>query len=67
MASKQQELGRIGQNRYYGTFGPSVFYEEFLPELTGRRGVEAYTEMADNDATVGAILFASNRLYGVIP
>lgn len=62
MPSKKNELGRIGQNRYYGTFGPSVFYEEFLPELNGRRGVEAYTEMADNDATIGAILFAIEML-----
>lgn len=59
---KQGEIGRIGQNRYYGTFGPSVFYEEFLDSLQGRRGVEAYTEMADNDATVGAILFAIEML-----
>ena len=62
MAVKKDELGRIGQNRYYGSFGPSVFYEEFLPELNGVKGVEAYTEMADNDATVGAILFAIEML-----
>lgn len=62
MPSKKNEIGRIGQNRYYGMFGPSVFYEEFLPELNGRRGVEAYTEMADNDATIGAILFAIEML-----
>lgn len=62
MPSKKNEIGRIGQNRYYGTFGPSVFYEEFLNSLQGRRGVEAYTEMADNDATIGAILFAIEML-----
>ena len=62
MPKRRTEIGRIGQNRYYGTFGPSVFYEEFLPELTGVRGVQAYTEMADNDATVGAILFAIEML-----
>ena len=62
MASKKAELGRIGQNRYYGTFGPSVLYEEFLPELSGIRGIQAYNEMADNDATVGAILFAIEML-----
>lgn len=37
-------------------------YEEFLPELRGIKGVQAYTEMADNDATVGAILFAIEML-----
>lgn len=52
-----KELGRIGQNRYGG-----IFYEEFLPELRGTRGVAAYTEMADNDETVGAILFAIEML-----
>lgn len=62
MANKRTEIGRIGQNRYYGTFGPSVFYEEFLTELHGTRGIQAYQEMADNDATVGAILFAIEML-----
>ena len=58
----QKELGRIGQLRY-GTNGyGSIIYEEFLPELRGIKGVHAYTEMADNDATVGAILFAIEML-----
>lgn len=58
----QKELGRIGQLRY-GTNGyGSIFFEEFLPELRGVKGVQAYTEMADNDATVGAILFAIEML-----
>lgn len=57
-----KELGRIGQNRYYTSGSPSIFYEEFLKELQGIKGVHAYTEMADNDATVGAILFAIEML-----
>lgn len=57
-----QEIGRLGQYRY-GSYGSgSIFFEEFLPELRGTRGVQAYTEMADNDATVGAILFAIEML-----
>lgn len=52
-----KEIGRIGQKRYGGTF-----YEEFLPELRGTKGVEVYREMADNDDTVGAILFAIKML-----
>ena len=52
-----KELGRIGQRRYSG-----VFFEEFLPELRGAKGAEVYTEMADNDSTVGAILFAIENL-----
>lgn len=52
-----KELGRIGQRRYGG-----VFFEEFLHELRGAKGAEVYTEMADNDSTIGAILFAVENL-----
>lgn len=51
------EIGRIGQKRYAG-----IFYEEFLPELQGPRGVKVYREMSDNDDTVGSILFAVKML-----
>lgn len=51
------EIGRIGQKRYSG-----VFYEEFLPNLQGIKGMRAYREMSDNDDTVGAILFAIKML-----
>ena len=57
-----KELGRIGQHRYSGTGGASLFFEEFLHELRGLKGAQAYQEMADNDATVGAILFAIEML-----
>lgn len=52
-----RELGRLGQNKYGG-----IFYEEFLPELRGKKGCEAYKEMADNDDIIGAILFAMEML-----
>lgn len=52
-----KEIGRIGQRRYGG-----VIYEEFLPELRGKKGVEVYREMAENDDVVGAILFAIEML-----
>ncbi len=52
-----KEIGRVGQRRYGG-----VFYEEFLPELRGTKGVEAYREMADNDDIVYAILFVIEML-----
>lgn len=51
------EIGRIGQKRYGG-----VFYEEILRELQGIRGVKVYREMADNDDTIGAIMFAIKML-----
>lgn len=52
-----KEYGRIGQNRWEG-----VFSEEFLPELSGRRGVQVYREMDRNDDMVGAIMFAIKLL-----
>jgi hypothetical protein len=55
--SDLKEIGRIGVNRYAG-----IFYEEFLPELQGQRGVSVYQEMASNDATIGAIMFAIKNL-----
>lgn len=58
----QKEIGRIGQLRYGSQGYGSIFFEEFLHELRGVKGVQAYTEMADNDATVGAILFAIEML-----
>ena len=38
-----KEYGRIGQKRWEG-----VFNEEFLPELSGIRGVKTYREMEMN-------------------
>lgn len=57
MAISGNEIGRIGQKRYGG-----MIFEEFLPELRGRRGVEVYREMENNDDVVGAILFAMEML-----
>lgn len=53
----KSEVGRIGQYRYGG-----IFYEEFLHELSGRKGVETFKEMADNDDIIGAVLFATEML-----
>lgn len=57
MSKNMGELGRLGQRRYGGTF-----FEEFLPELRGRKGMMAYSEMAENDDIVGAFLFAIEML-----
>ena len=40
----------------------SNFYDDFLPELRGSRAVKHYREMTDNDATIGALLFAVEML-----
>lgn len=55
--ARTDEIGRIGQKRYGGTF-----YEELLRELRGKKGIETYREMAENDDTIGAILFAVEML-----
>ena len=52
-----KEFGRVGAKRYGG-----LFYEEFLPELQGVRGVRVYEEMSENDDVCGAILFAIKML-----
>lgn len=57
MSNNGKEIGRIGQRRYGG-----VIYEEFLHELRGKRGIEVYREMSENDDVVGAILFAIEML-----
>ena len=55
---KFREYGKTGLYR----FNTGWIYEEFLRELQGRRGVEVYKEMADNDDVIGAILFATEML-----
>ena len=62
-----KELGRLGLEYYAGNIT-----EEFLPELSGRRAIQVYKEMSENDATCGAILYAIKMLcrqasWGVRP
>lgn len=57
MPKNKGELGKVGQYRMNGTF-----YEEFLTELLGKKGVEVYKEMSNNDEMVYAILFAFEML-----
>lgn len=66
MASRG-EIGRIGQRRWGG-----IFNEEFLTELRGKKGIETYREMRDNDDVIGAIMYAIEMLlrqatFSVIP
>jgi len=51
------ELGQTGLTR----FGNYV-QEEWLAELAGAAGMKKYTEMKDNDPTIGAFLFAIKQL-----
>ena len=57
MPKNKGELGKVGQYKISGTF-----FEEFRPELRGKKGIEVYKEMANNDEMVYAILFAIEML-----
>jgi len=52
-----QELGSTGLRRSGGTI-----FEEFIVNLRGQRGFRTYREMADNDPTVGSMLFAIEKI-----
>ena len=51
------ELGATGLRRTAGYID-----EEFLPQLKGRKAVQVFREMSDNDPVIGALLFAVDRL-----
>ena len=52
-----EELGVTGLEESGGHI-----HEEFLPQLRGRRSIQVFKEMRDNDPTVGAMLFAIEML-----
>lgn len=61
------EIGITGVNRY-----GHWLYEEFLPDLRWPKAAKVYQEMADNDATIGAIMYMTEQLvrkasWAVIP
>jgi hypothetical protein len=62
MASAFNEYGRLGQYRFGSGMGSGIFYEEFLRELHGRKGIEVFKEMSENDDIIGAVLFAIEML-----
>ena len=51
------ELGSTGLRRTGGYID-----EEFLPQLRGRKAVQIFREMEQNDPIIGALLFAIDRL-----
>lgn len=57
MPSVYQEQGLTGLS-YYGGY----VTEEFLPALSGRKALEVFTQMKDNDPVCGAILFAIDMM-----
>lgn len=51
------ELGNTGLKRSGGYMD-----EEFLPQLRGRKAVQVFKEMSENDPLVGSLLFTVDRL-----
>jgi hypothetical protein len=51
------EFGSTGLKHSGGTV-----YDEFLPILRGTRGAKVFREMADNDPTIGSILYAIEKV-----
>lgn len=48
------ELGVYGKNTYTG----DIRADEFLQELKGKRSIQKYREMRDNNAIVGSVMYA---------
>ena len=48
------ELGVSGRNTYTG----EIRADEFLRELKGKKAIRKYTEMRDNNAVIGAVMYA---------
>lgn len=53
----RNELG-VSQTHHVGR----SLYDDYLPQLRGRRAAKVYREMADGDATVGGMLFGIEAL-----
>lgn len=51
------ELGITGLERYGG-----YVFDEFITKLRHQEGIKLYSQMANNDPVIGAILFAINML-----
>lgn len=56
-----KEIGTAGLRESSG-----FVHEEFHPRLQGAKGRQVYREMRDNDATVGAFLFAVENLLRAV-
>lgn len=56
-------LGVAGTNVRNGT----IRADEFQPELRGKRAIRKYREMRDNDATIGAAMYAVEQMLRDVP
>ena len=51
-------LGVAGDNTRNG----QIRADEFLPELRGRKAIQTYRAMRDNDSTIGAVMYAVEQI-----
>lgn len=62
-AKSKDILGIAGRNTRDG----QIRADEFLTELKGRRAVNKFREMRDNDSTIGAIMYAIEQVLRDVP
>lgn len=51
-------LGIAGDNTRNG----NLYSDEFLPELRGKKAIRKFREMRSNDATIGAVMYATEQV-----
>ena len=57
------EIGYSGANTRFG----QIRADEFQNELKGKQGIRKYREMRDNDATIGAVMYATEQILRDVP
>lgn len=57
------EIGVAGSNTYTGT----IRADEFLRDLKGFKAIEKYREMRDNNAIIGAVMYAIEQTLRDVP
>lgn len=57
------ELGYSGGQTRFG----QIRSDEFINELKGAKGIKKYREMRDNDATIGAVMYATEQILRDVP
>jgi len=66
VTTREQSIPKINTGAELGVINPrrvgATLYEDFIPQLRGRKAAQTYEEMAYNDATIGAILYAVEQL-----
>ena len=64
--SKTRSKVEIGYSGAQTRFG-QIRSDEFIQELKGQRGIKKYREMRDNDATIGAVMYATEQILRDVP